>query len=310
MHMEVWSMDMREQLYMLAIDKYRGIKDAAQSLHISPPALSIFLGKLEEQNGVTFFDRIGKQFVPTQAGKIYLEHARKMILLETQYEEALKKYMGGSSGTIRFGIHPRRTLYLLARILPLFSSEYPDVTLIPYEESSDQMVEQLLTGELDFAIVNMTSNHPLLEYHPLYEDYLVAVVAEDHPVCLQMDQEFENSPCPCIDLKRFNGERFILQKPDQSSRHYTDLAIEHDHAQPGKRFILENLESASQLAAEGYGIAFNFYQYMRYFHYPKPVRCFRVGSPAMKTSYSIVTLKGKQAIAPMERLITLFHQFS
>ena len=37
------AMDMREQLYMLEIEKHRGIKDAAQALHISPPALSIFL---------------------------------------------------------------------------------------------------------------------------------------------------------------------------------------------------------------------------------------------------------------------------
>ena len=66
-----------------------------------------------------------------------------------------------------------------------------------------------------------------------------------------------------IDLKEFNGERFILQKPEQSSRHYTDLVIAHDHAEPGSIFLLENLESSAQLAAEGYGISFNFYQYMR-----------------------------------------------
>ena len=53
-------MDMKEQVYMLAIEKYKGIKDAAQSLHISPPALSIFLSNLEERSGVHFFDRIGK----------------------------------------------------------------------------------------------------------------------------------------------------------------------------------------------------------------------------------------------------------
>ena len=72
------AMDMREQLYMLEIEKHRGIKDAAQALHISPPALSIFLGNLEERTGTRFFDRIGKQFVPTEAGKIYLEHAKEM----------------------------------------------------------------------------------------------------------------------------------------------------------------------------------------------------------------------------------------
>ena len=160
-------MDMREQLYMLEIEKHRGIKDAAQALHISPPALSIFLGNLEERTGTRFFDRIGKQFIPTEAGKIYLEHAKEMIKIEAHYENELQKYMGGSSGTIRFGIHPRRTLYLLAKALPVFSARYPDVKLVPYEESTEQMIRHLLAGELDFAIVNESSSHPLLEYRPL-----------------------------------------------------------------------------------------------------------------------------------------------
>lgn len=299
-------MDMKEQVYMLAIEKYKGIKDAAQSLHISPPALSIFLSNLEERSGVHFFDRIGKQFIPTQAGKIYLEHARKMINIRDDYEDELKKYIHGSSGTIRFGIHPRRTLYLLSQVLPRFSARYPDVELIPYEASSERMVELLLNGELDFAIINLTSDHPLLEYHLLYEDYMVAVVAADHPVCKKTT---DDDPV-LIDLKEFNGERFILQKPEQSSRHYTDLAIAHDHAEPGSIFLLENLESSAQLAAEGYGISFNFYQYMRRFHYPKPVRCFRIGGSAEKTIYSIVTLKGKHTIAPMQELIELIKQFA
>ncbi len=303
-------MDMREQLYMLAIEKYKGIKDAAQSLHISPPALSIFLSNLEDRSGVRFFDRIGKQFIPTQAGTIYLNHAREMVRIGVDYEEELKKYMGGSAGVIRFGIHPRRTLYLLAQVLPQFSARYPDVELIPYEESSDQMVAHLLSGELDFAVINLTSSHPLLEFRPLYEDYLVAVVAADHPVCQKYQKELQLEPYLPIDLKQFNGECFILQKPDQSARHYSDLAMAHDHVEPGKIFILENMESACQLAAEGYGIAFNFVRYMKHFQYPKPVCCFRVGDLSQKTQYSIVTLKGKHTIAPMEELLSLFQTFA
>ena len=84
-------------------------------------------------------------------------------------------------------------------------------------------------------------------------------------------------PCPRIDLKRFNGERFILQKPDQSSRHYTDLAIAYDHAEPGQVFLLENLESALSARSRRLWNPFNFYQVQRKnFHYPKPVRCFRI----------------------------------
>ena len=123
--------------------------------------------------------------------------------------------------------------------------------LIPYEASSERMVELLLNGELDFAIINLTSDHPLLEYHLLYEDYMVAVVAADHPVCKKMGPSSTDDDPVLIDLKEFNGERFILQKPEQSSRHYTDLAIAHDHAEPGSIFLLENLESSAQLAARG-----------------------------------------------------------
>ena len=211
---------------------------------------------------------------------------------------------------IRIGVTPLRGSEVASKIFARFSARYPDVELIPYEASSERMVELLLNGELDFAIINLTSDHPLLEYHLLYEDYMVAVVAADHPVCRKMGSASTDDDPVLIDLKEFNGERFILQKPEQSSRHYTDLAIAHDHAEPGSIFLLENLESSAQLAAEGYGISFNFYQYMRRFHYPKPVRCFRIGGSAEKTIYSIVTLKGKHTIAPMQELIGLIKQFA
>ena len=210
-------------------------------------------------------------------------------------------------GTIRFGIHPRRTLYLLAKALPVFSARYPDVKLIPYEESTEQMIRHLLAGELDFAIVNESSSHPLLEYCPSMRT-IWSLLSPPGTHCAPARQKSRKDPCPRIDLKQFNGERFILQKPDQSSRHYTDLAIAYDHAEPGQVFLLENLESACQLAAEGYGIAFNFYQYMKHFHYPKPVRCFQIGNPADTTSYSIVTLKGKQTLPAMEELIRLLRE--
>ena len=251
---------------------------------------------------------ISRMISGDQRSEASMEHAKEMIKIEAHYENELQKYMGGSSGTIRFGIHPRRTLYLLAKALPVFSARYPDVKLVPYEESTEQMIRHLLAGELDFAIVNESSSHPLLEYRPLYEDYMVAVVSAGHPLCTGAAKKSRKDSCPRIDLKQFNGERFILQKPDQSSRHYTDLAIAYDHAEPGQVFLLENLESACQLAAEGYGIAFNFYQYMKHFHYPKPVRCFRIGNPADTTSYSIVTLKGKQTLPAMEELIRLLRE--
>lgn len=302
-------MDMREQLYMIEIERHGGIKGAAEALHISPPALSIFLSNLESRSGIRLFDRIGKQFLPTQAGQLYLDHARQMLAVNEHYERELLKYKEGTAGTIRFGIQPRRTLYLLAEVLTVFSKRYPEVEIIPYEENTDSMTRQLLSGELDFAILNLPKTNPALIYTPLYRDCLVAVVSREHPAARRWRmEEGETEALPTIDLKCFNGERFILQKPDQAIRHYSDLAIARDGAQPGQIFVLENMESACQLAAEGYGIAFNFYQYIRNFHYRKPVFCFLTGDRSQDIEYAMVTLKGKEPTAPVLELMRLFQK--
>lgn len=161
--------------------------------------------------------------------------------------------MGGSSGTIRFGIHPRRTLYLLAKALPVFSARYPDVKLVPYEESTEQMIRHLLAGELDFAIVNESSSHPLLEYCPLYEDYMVAVVSADHPLCAGAAKKSRKEPCPRIDLKQFNGERFILQSrisPPDTTQTLPSLMITLNRDRSFSSRIL-NLPVSSQQKAMG-----------------------------------------------------------
>lgn len=64
-------MDMKEQVYMLAIEKYKGIKDAAQSLHISPACTEYFLSNLEERSGVHFLTGSGNS--------LYLPRREKFI---------------------------------------------------------------------------------------------------------------------------------------------------------------------------------------------------------------------------------------
>lgn len=78
-------MELREQTYILAIARHGGIKKAAEELHITPPTLSIFLSRLEQELGVPLFDRLGRRFLPTEAGALYIRIAQKMVSLQYQY---------------------------------------------------------------------------------------------------------------------------------------------------------------------------------------------------------------------------------
>ena len=285
-------MDLKEQSYMLAIEKYEGIKPAAESLHISPPALSVFLSNLESRIGARLFDRLGKRFIPTEIGKLYLKNASEMMRIREQYAQKLSQLKNGTAGTVRFGIHPRRTLNLLAPVLTQFAIKYPEVQVYPFEGSSPRMYELLLAGELDFIIVNDVHNDPHLKYLPLYQDKLVVVLSDSYSVTEQSIL-LPNQTIPWINLSHFNGERFILQKPEQSSRFYEDQAIAHSKAKPGQIFVIENLESACQMAAEGYGIAFTFEHYIRHFSYEKNITYYLSGDVSLTVNYYIVTRDGK-----------------
>lgn len=279
-------MELKEQQYVLAIARYRNIKDAAQELCLTSSALSVYLSSLERQIGARLFDRIGKQFVPTEAGRLYIRRASQILEIRNCYEEEFKHLKQEISGTVRFGIHPRRTLYLLAPAVTDFCGRYPEVEVIPQESTSEEMVERLADGTLDFAVTNYRQPGDGFTWTPMYQDRLVVVLAADHPAGNQA-RTLPGSSTPWLDLGLLREERFILQKPFQSSFQYASRALEYARVTPKKVFTIENLETASQMAAEGFGAAFNLERFARHFSYHKPIRYFLAGDPEEKISYYI-----------------------
>ena len=280
-------MNLREQEYMLAIGRRGSIKKAAEDLNISAPTLSVFLSTLEKNIGVPLFNRLGKKMVPTEAGTAYLRCAQEMSYLKRQYESVLSGLKNGGRGTLRLGIHPRRTTYLLPAALREFAILYPYIQVNVHESSSANLFKLLLEGEVDLIINNQRNPDPALEYLPFYKDRLVMVLSPRHPLAGK-SVTLPGQPLPWMDLSLFAGETFILQKPDQSTRIYTDRAIAYAGVRPGKAYIIENLEAASQMAAEGLGVAFNLYGFAKHFFYPRPVQYSLVGDLTASIDYYIV----------------------
>lgn len=285
-------MELREQLYILAIAEHGSIKHAAEELCVAPPTLSIFLNNYEKKIGGKLFDKLGHKFIPTEIGQVYISAAKKIVSIANDCDSAIKENLNLSEGTIRFGIHTRRTLNLLAKALLNFSKLYPNIEVITYEENTPLMYKALLDGELDFIITNRLHNDSSLIFTPFYKDRLVAITPKDHPKNLSA-VKMPNESIPWIDLALFSGERFILQKPVQSCRYYTDKAIAYSGAVPLKIYVIENMEAAAQLAAEGLGIAFSYVQYAREYTHAKPFSYFLVGDMNEIIEYNVVFRRDK-----------------
>lgn len=284
-------MDLREQEYVVALAKHQSITRAAEELYITQPTLSIFLNRLEERMGVPLFDRVGKRLVPTCAGELYVRSAREMLAIQNEFRGELSDMIKGYAGQLRLGLHLRRSRYLLPKVLTEFESSHPQVEVTVTETSSRDMEQQLLDGDLDLILTNRFFQRDKLETLPIYNDHLVMALPADHPVCSQ-SRELSGHSYPWLDLKLLADERFILQTPEQSVRIFTDAAFSYAGISPRRSFIIENMETAVQMAAEGYGAAFNYESYVKYFHYEKPVRFFLVGFADFTVPIAVAYRKG------------------
>lgn len=298
------AMNLREQEYVLAIAKYQSLKGAAEFLSVSPPTLSVFLSSLEQNLGVPLFNRFGKKFVPTEVGAAYIRYAQEMCFLNRQWEAQLSNLKHGEHGGLRLGLHPRRTTYLLPAALRELTILHPDLNVKLYEGSSEELFHLLLDGEVDLIVNNQRHPSPVLEFLPFYRDRLVAVLSPLHPLASQA-VSLPGCSLPWIDLSLFAGETFILQLPDQSSRLYTDQALAYAGIHPNRCYLIENLEAAAQMAAEGLGIAFNFLGYIQHFSYPKPVSFFLVGDPDIFIDYYIIHRKDAYLAPQVSDFITI-----
>lgn len=300
-------MNLREQEYVLAIAKHNSIKHAAEELFITPSSLSVFLKELEEREGILLFNRIGKKLFPTVAGNVYVETARKMVLLKQSYAGELSDLRNEVSGVIRFGLHSRRANYLLSAVLPQLKNDYPNVRVVITECSTGEMIKQLGDGQLDLILANRISPQNNFELREVYQDQLLMVTAKGHRAASLCTAD-SGSKYPWIDLALIAEENFIVQEKSQTIRSYTDEAFAYARIIPHNTFVIQNLEAAAKLASSGYGAAFNFETYLMPLKDTIPFDLYAVGNPDTRIRIHLAYNKNAYCPAYLSHFIRLIQE--
>ncbi len=301
-------MDLREQEYVTTLAKYKNITKASEILYISQPTLSIFIKRLEERMGVKLFQYVDKKMILTQIGELYVKKAKEMLLIQNQFLNEMSDLVSGYTGKIKLGIHFRRTMHFLPKLLREFEEKYPKIEISLTETRSKIMEEKLIDGELDLVFTNSITHTDKLNIVPLYKDKLLLAVSPNNPVC-KYAKKIKSHKYEYLDLEYVKNERFILQAPNQATRIFTDKALEYSNVQPKKTFIIQNMETASQLAAEEYGIAFTMESYAKFFNYMKPVNFYETGSPDVSVNLYIIYRKDFYLTSYMQDFISLVKKY-
>lgn len=160
--------------YVVALDAHRNFAAAASHCHVTQPTLSMQLKKLEEELGTVLFDRNKKPVTPTDVGQQVIEQARVSLQSLKQIDTLVRRHSDDLSGTLRVGIIPTLSPYLLPRVLPSLAKAYPSLTLEIEELLSDQIADKLHKDQLDVALWVARASENYLIHAPLfYERFLV-----------------------------------------------------------------------------------------------------------------------------------------
>ena len=175
-------MELRHLRYFVALAEYLSFTRAAARVHVTQSTLSHQIRQLEEEVGQPLFDRIGKKVVTTEAGALFLAFASR-ALKEVDLGLAMLKPGGsGLTGQVRIGATHTFNIGLIPECVALFLARHPTVRVSIEELAADQIGAKLQAGELDLGIAYRPSGPSELWFEPLYNEEMVLVVADTHPL--------------------------------------------------------------------------------------------------------------------------------
>lgn len=213
-------MDLKQLEYILAIDKYKNMTEAAQKLFVTPSAISQQILRLEEELGAQLFIRTKKQMFPTTAGQICLETARQMLALRQSAVTQIQDLSGGESGTYHIGLAVDHGSSVFARVYPHFHEIYPRVQLRCSQLLSvSDMLKKTASGEFDLSFVlcgNPMTLAQEVSYLPISSENLLLGLPRSHPQVRDLPPS--DQPYQVIDLQTVRDDFFAVSLEKSTMR--------------------------------------------------------------------------------------------
>lgn len=174
-------MTLTELKYIVAVARERHFGRAAEACFVSQPTLSVAIRKLEDELGVTLFERGGSEVGVTPIGQRIVAQAQKVLEESANLKEIARQGHDPLAGPLRVGVIHTIGPYLLPRLVPEQIERTPQMPLLLQENFTVRLLELLRQGEIDCAIMALPLPEAGLEIRPLYDEPFVVAVPRDHP---------------------------------------------------------------------------------------------------------------------------------
>lgn len=177
-------MNIRNMEYIVRSADTLNFGKAARLCHISQPTISGQIKQVEDYLGVTIFERSRKGVIVTPNGRAIVEAARQVLESYNQFVSLRQGKDDIYSGPrlLKLGIFPTLAPYLLPQMLPTLRIHHPLLQYHLVEERTQPLLNQLINGTIDIALVAMPIAPPQLEVHHIFDEDFVLAIHYQHPL--------------------------------------------------------------------------------------------------------------------------------
>lgn len=211
---------------------------ASERLHLSQPALSYTIRKLEDALGLQLLARNTRSVELTPAGQHFLAQARRMIRDMDDAVRDAKDTVALMRGVIRLAALPTAAASFLPEAIAAFTQLYPGIEFRLRDGRAGEVLGWVRNGEVDAGISSSPDDASGLSYEPLLDDNLVLLVR---------DEGHRRA--------RWKTLPYIALTPDTSIRPLADAALRHLDVDPLPAWEVAHMSSAVALVREGLGFS-------------------------------------------------------
>lgn len=173
---------LRQLQYAVAVADTLSFRRAAERCRVSQPSLSAQLAQLEQALGVSLFERDRRRVLPTAAGQELVARARRILVETDDLTEAARRLGDPFSGTLRIGVIPTISPYLLPAVAPKLRAKFRRLSLHWVEDKTESLVQALESGALDGALLALEAELGDVEHAVVAIDPFVLAAAKTHPL--------------------------------------------------------------------------------------------------------------------------------
>jgi DNA-binding transcriptional LysR family regulator len=240
-------LELKHLTAFIAVAEKRSFIGAATQLHLSQPAISAQIQRLEKDLGVQLLERNRRTVRLTKAGESFLAGARATLARAQEAVESAQRTARGQAASVRVGFPPSVLQEILPSILIEFHRQHPHAKLDLFSLHTSMTIAALQNESIDIGYVRLPAEARGLQILPVHREPLLLCLPEDHRLAAQQE----------VDLECLRDERFILYERKLAPGFHDALMNMFQRAgfTPAIAEEIDEMYVAPTLVATGVGLA-------------------------------------------------------